>query len=520
MRSRLVLGLAVVLAACSGGGGSSTTILPSPPWGNFRQNNSNGGANGLIDTNTGTLSLPVAIVAADGVTPLTTLSTPTIDLSGNVLIATKEGIRAYAPGCFVFPPAPAPTPAGQCPLWTFNQCSPPCSGQACPSPTPVTVGSVSASPSVTAGGTVVVGSDGDDGNGRLFAFQESGTSTTCLWVFPSGNEGESFTTKSSAATMINSDLTLAGAFVGSDDGLLRALNPDGTVRWSYSSAGPISSSPALDSNITLYVTTDDGKLAAINFAGQEVAKFPFLIGTLPGEPFQPSPATITTSTYAIGSAGTVYAISPDGSQKWSPPVTLPLPPSGSPAFLTQSFNVGPTLTFDTIVYVVDVEGTAYGLRDLNGSVVKVQRCSNSPTLDCMTDSCLPGGGICGSNNVCVCVPGSDCTVSGVACTPDSCLATGGICQVSQGIQSIPGNSVPITTSPAVSGDPFVVVGTTEGQVCARNLDGTVPGQDLTPPTLAWETGCINLPKATKSSPIIGVNGVIYVTTGDALYAIQ
>lgn len=515
MRSRLVLGLAVVLAACSGGGGSSTIVLPSPPWGNFRQNNSNAGASSLINTNTGTVSLPIPIVDAEG-NALTTLSTPTIDLSGNVLIATQDGIRAYAPGCFVFPPAPAPTPAGQCPLWTFTACTPPCSNPPCASPTPVTVGSVSASPSVTAGGTVVVGSDGDDGQpGHLFAFQEQGTSVTCLWVYPPiDRAGASFTTKSSAATVINSDLTLAGAFVGGDDGQLLALNPDGSVRWSYESEGPITSSPALDANTILYITTQDGRLAAINFAGQQVAQFPFPIGSPPDEPFQPSPATNTTTTYAIGAAGTVYGINPNGTQKWSPPVTLPLPPSGSPAFLTQSFNVGPTLTFDTIVYVVDVEGTAYGLRDVNGRVVQVQRClPSSPTLDCMTDSCLPNDKCNTATNL--------CTISGVACTPDSCTTTGDTCQVSPGIKLIPETPVAITTSPAVSGDPFVVVGTTDGQVCARNLDGTVPGQDLTT-TSGWETGngCVQLPDATKSSPIIGLNGVIYVTTDKALYAIQ
>jgi hypothetical protein len=87
---------------------------------------------------------------------------------------------------------------------------------------------------------------------------------------------------------------------------------------------------------------------------------------------------------------------------------------------------------------------------------------------------------------------------------------------------VAGEPVEIETSPVLSGDPFVVIGTPDGRVCARGLEGTVPGQAQTPPTAPWADGCIELPndQPTRSTPIIGPNGQIYVTTDDGLYAIQ
>src|SRR5262249_41023091 len=99
---------------------------------------------------------------------------------------------------------------------------------------------------------------------------------------------------------------------------------------------------------------------------------------------------------------------------------------------------------DTIVYVVDRRGTAYGVRDLTGAPLQVQRCSDDLTEDCRIDSCLPDG-MCDGSGHCTNSPtefcSSDtCEPTGVcgtvgrcsndpveACLPDNCVAYGAVC---------------------------------------------------------------------------------------------
>lgn len=596
MRSRLALGLAVVLAGCSGGG-SKSNAPPSPPWGNFRQDNANSATAGSINTNTGTVSLLAALPGPVVVDAGVTRSTPTVDLNGNVLVGTTNGIVSFNPDCLDQPTPPAPTPDTRCQLlWRFTGCTLSCTGVLCPptpvgaTPTPVSVGKVSASPSVTAGGTVVFGNDPTDGQpGRVFAVQEPGSGVVCNWMFPAitsqptptppptGDEAAAFSTTSSAATLINPDLTLGSVFVGGDDGVLRALNADGTVRWSFATDGAsprITSSPAIDLSNNVYATSADGVLSSIDLAGRLLWRVP--IGN-PGEPLQPSPA-VGTTVYAIGAGSALFAVNPNGTQKWQFPTGQPppVPIVGSPAFVIQNIDVGAQNFTDTIVYAVDAEGTAYGVRDSNGTVFEPQRCLPSePTVDCRTDSCLPDGGTCTNGkcsisaaactadtcpscNRCAVVPGHCLKDPAVECTPDTCPTGAGTCEngkcsidatctctpdsclpdecvPQEGISVAPPTSstTPVVgTSLVVSGDLFVVVGTTDGRVCARGLDGSVPGQTLTTPTAAWSSGCIYLDKedcatqsppsscATQSSPSIGENGVIYVTTNTGLYAIR
>lgn len=198
------------------------------------------------------------------------------------------------------------------------------------------------------------------------------------------------------------------------------------------------------------------------------------------------------------------------------------PISGSPAVLLGAFSQGSTDVADTLVYVVDVEGRIYGLRDgLNGAVIQLQRCSGDPTLECTTDSCAPFGTTCDpQTNRCMGGVGPD-----QRCSEDSCVADAadGVCTTINGSIEIAGGPVPITTSLTVSSDQFGVVGTSDGRVCARTLDGFPPGYNLTPPTTDWPAGgCVSLfdTGPTQSSPAIGLNGEIYITTDAGLYVIK
>lgn len=534
MRSRLALGFAVVLAACSGGGSSGPTV-PAVPWANFRHDNSNSALSGAIQRNEGNPQL--LFPAAEGTI---TLSTPAIDRNGNLLLGTDNGVMSLDQDGnmrWAFEGYSTADPDSPCDVCTLG--TPGC----------IPVGRVTASPTVSPGDTIIFGTEGADG--RLFAIQEQQLDVDCNWIFPTANEpGVGF--RSSAAVLINTlDLSLQSVFVGADDGLLRAINADGTVRWSLATAGPITASPTLDGNLNTYVTTADGVVPAVSFSGTPFLN-PISIGRPPDAPFQASPA-VSIDLYAIGSAGSLIAIVPPATRKWgfTPPANSVI--RGSPAFVGQSFSQQAETTFDTIVYVVDTQGMAFGVRDSNGLLLQLQRCicppgstdeqcANDLTLDCRLQSCEPEQGTCGDDGRCdmdtmqTCTRDSCMTNGNGTCTPlppcENPPQAGGCSNtitIPSTIPSLPAPTIP--ASPILSGDLFVVVGTSDGRVCARTLDNLVPGQTLDSPTETWRDGqgCITLDPAvdpsspaaaTRSSPIIGQNGRIYVTTDAGLWLIE
>lgn len=52
-------------------------------------------------------------------------------------------------------------------------------------------------------------------------------------------------------------------YMGSSDDNIYALNPDGTLKWSYKTGGSVKSSPAIGENGTIYVGSYDNNLYAI-----------------------------------------------------------------------------------------------------------------------------------------------------------------------------------------------------------------------------------------------------------------
>lgn len=617
MRSRLALGFAVVLAACSGGGGSSIPSVPTLPWGSFRHDAGNSAVGGLINQNRGNVTLLVQqqdlpVDPTTRVPALLTLSTPAIDLNNNLVLGTSNGVASFGPDGgkrWTFAGFETATPSRGAQTGCAV-CDPDVS--AC-----IPVGSVSASPTITAGNDIVFGTDAGNGQpGRLFVIHQNGNSVQCVWYFqPSADP--SIGIRSSAIGLVDPlDLSLLTVYVGADDGTLYTLNSDGSVRWSVSDAGklPITSTPALDSNSNVYLTTPDGIVSAFTSDGAVLSPFPVAIGAPPvnSAPLQPSPG-FGASVYAVGSGGALFAVKPS-QNGWQFParhcsITISqlcvedgdCPPSetcaqysiaGSPAHLIQNFSFMSNSVSDTVVYLVDTQGTAYGVRDLTGQVFQSQLCSEDINVDCRTDSCNPTGVQPPPD---VCDPSTHfCTMhSGQPCTQDTCVLNNeGFCVVANGIVSIAGAATSISGSPAVSGDPFVVVGTTGqvgAEVCARSLGKIVPGQNFTSPTLTWRggycgvttsdtcvvdrdcplgescvapahcsvttsdictinntntindnncpsgqmccpsgelcvfNGCIPLPDdpgPVLSSPIIGVNATIYVTTPLGLYVIK
>jgi outer membrane protein assembly factor BamB len=497
MRNRLVLGfVAVALAACSSGGSSGTQV-PSLPWGSFRHDTNNSAAAGSLEKNKGTVTLLSADLGE------VTLSTPTIDQSGNIFVGTADGVVSLDSKGAV--------------RWRFDLCdlsngTAPCTDSTC-----IPVGPISASPSVTAGGAIVVGSEGTNGSpGYLFAIKHANTQDfECMWAYRPSDVTALFSVQSSALLQIDSlDLSLLSVFVGFDRGRIQALNGIGTLRWTYpavvTGVDPITSSPAVDSLGNIYFTSPDGRLVSVSLSGAVNWSYP--VGIPPAQALQPS-AAAGQNIYAIGASGAVFSINPAGLLNWRYP--LQFPASGSPAFLSQTFEAGSEQVVDTVVYAVDVQGTAYGVRDLTGMTFQPQRCSGDTTVSCRTDSCLPDNGTC-TNGKC-----SGSNPANQDCTADTCLPDNGACTPQDGIVQLAGESAPVDTSPVVSGDLFVVAGTADGRVCARALDGTIPGDD-NDPNNPWATGCVALPDGlpTESSPLIGTDAKLYVTTASGLYVIE
>ncbi len=62
---------------------------------------------------------------------------------------------------------------------------------------------------------------------------------------------------------------------GAPEGRLVAVNPDGSVRWSFPSSGapaiaPVDSSPAVDTNDNVYFGTEDGRVFAVDSSGAQI----------------------------------------------------------------------------------------------------------------------------------------------------------------------------------------------------------------------------------------------------------
>ena len=152
---------------------------------------------------------------------------------------------------------------------------------------------IKSSPAIGSDGTIYVGSD----DGNLYAINPDGT---LKWNYKTVG-----LIRSSPA--IGSDGTV---YVGSWDRLY-AINPDGTLKWDYITGFVLYSSPAIGSDGTIYVGSSDEKLLAINPDGILKWKYTTIGG------ISSSPAIGSDGVIYIGSYNNrLYAINPDGTSKW------------------------------------------------------------------------------------------------------------------------------------------------------------------------------------------------------------
>ncbi|HKE18684.1 MAG TPA: PQQ-binding-like beta-propeller repeat protein [Kofleriaceae bacterium] len=146
-------------------------------------------------------------------------------------------------------------------------------------------------------------------------------------------------------------------YVGSHDGSLYAVSPEGAVKWSFKTGDRIWSTPAVTQDGTVYTGSDDDNLYAIDAAtGRE--RWRFRVGDCKAPTgFGPEgtrcdadggPTLGPDGTIYLGGDG-VYAVWPDGSLRWK-------------LATAEHVSAAPALAADGTVYAVCQDDVLYAIR--------------------------------------------------------------------------------------------------------------------------------------------------------------
>jgi outer membrane protein assembly factor BamB len=186
-----------------------------------------------------------------------------------------------------------------------------------------TLGFVASSPALSTDGTVFIGSF----DGRLYALDaHTGRER---WTVLTGDH-----IYSSPALVETDDGTLRLVVVGSADGALYGVTPDGEVAWAFDTGAPIRSSPALgrtpDGRGTIaYVGAADGRLYAVN---AETGTVRWAFDTTVNDPalaryneLNGSPALGPLGVYVGGQSGELWFVPYDACLRDPAPARCELP---------------------------------------------------------------------------------------------------------------------------------------------------------------------------------------------------
>jgi PKD repeat protein len=303
---------------------------------------------------------------------------------------------------------------------------------------------LSAVPVIGSDGTVYVGNY----DKNVYAINPDGS---LKWTYTAGN---SF----SGPPAISADGTI---YIGNYlDKMVYALNPDGTLKWTYNATAIINGGPTIGPDGTIYIGNNEDTLYALNPDGTKKWSYP---------------CGGTYSIPAIGPDGTIYfgadmnlcALNPDGTLKWSY-VT-----GGAGATIYGSPVIGP----DGMIYFGSNDKNLYALNPdgtLNWAYTTGGTIRNSPVMG--MDGTIYFGNE-GDKKI-------------YALNPDGTLKwtylTGGRIRYA---------------SPAIGADGTIYIGSADKKFYALNPDGT----------LKWfyETG-----KEIAASPSIAPDGTVYIASKD------
>ena len=211
-------------------------------------------------------------------------------------------------------------------------------------------------------------------------------------------------------------------YVGSQDNRLYAINANGALKWQAVTGDWVDSSPAIGADGTVYVGSWDGKLHAFTPAGGK--KWEFATGV--GNYIYSSPAIGADGTIYFGAGdGNLYALRPDGTLKWTYPAV-------------DWIDSSPAIGANGLIYYGSWDGLVYAVRD-----------------------------------------------EGAAASEEWAFPTDG----------------PVLSSPAIGRDGTVYIGSTDGKLYA--LDGATGEK-------RWEAG---VEGTIEASPAVGPDGTIYFGDG-------
>lgn len=308
-------------------------------------------------------------------------------------------------------------------------------------------------------------------------------------------------------------------YIGGASGNLRAVNPDGTIKWSFAAGtGATRSTPAIADDGTVYIGGTNGRVYAVNPNGTQKWNSGNLTGT---SEISGSPTIGADGTIYIGSRnGNLYAMNPDGTRKWFRSVGAvhmgsPCIGADGVVYIGGGFNLSAVNPDGTVKWVYPTGYTIQSSPALSpdGTRVYVGSC------DAYLHAVNTADGTMAWQTTVPLIPAS--TSSSVAVAPNGMLYIG-----SNGASASMGGGAlfaidpngeivweyqtayDIRSSPAVNADGTVVIGVMDGFVYAFNPDGTKKWQFLTSASASGIYG----------SPAIAADGSVVVQSiGGTLY---
>ena len=140
----------------------------------------------------------------------------------------------------------------------------------------------------------------------LFRFVGHELFTRCIPTAP----GNGFSRPAASLIPRRPSARTGRSYFGSHDKKFYALNPDGTLRWTFATGGQIISSPAIAADGTVYFTSTDGNLYALRPDGTE--RWRLHTGGI----MESSPVLDPAGNLYLSVDQDTISVSPDGTNRW------------------------------------------------------------------------------------------------------------------------------------------------------------------------------------------------------------